>query len=176
MTPEAFFTEVVHPNVIAAMEQPDSRRAAVNAIATLDALAGIIHSAHEDTGSALDKDDGGYKDRLAEVSQSFRIVRDTAYSTKHGRLKHRTWRLVRSPSAFQNASNVCGNIECGTDPVGGEHVRIEIAPGLGSVRASDVIADSFRMLKRIVEGEPARTDENETAFSICHPGQATLAP
>ena len=37
-------------------------------------------------------------------------------------------------------------------------------PAGGYVRASDVIADSFRMLTRIVEGEPARTDENETAF------------
>ncbi len=44
MTPETFLYEVAQPNMAAALTDPDDIRAVVNAVLTLDALAGIIHA------------------------------------------------------------------------------------------------------------------------------------
>ena len=42
MTPENFLAEVAYPNVVAALTGPDDMRAIINAILTIDTLAGIL--------------------------------------------------------------------------------------------------------------------------------------
>jgi hypothetical protein len=167
MTPETFLAEVAQPNTQMALEDPDDLRATVNAILTLDALVGMFHAHGKAAGRpeiVEHASDDGYREALAHVSPSYRVLRDAAASLKHGELTHprrkALARLVRGPEALGSEPNTLGMFECG-DEIGGDVVVIRYDPGPGYVRASNVIADTFRMLKRVVEGEPARTDEHD---------------
>ncbi len=44
MNPRVFLDEVVRPNMADALDAPDSLRAIVNAVLTLDALVGVLHA------------------------------------------------------------------------------------------------------------------------------------
>ena len=44
MTPNEFHDEVAQPNMKHALRNPDDVRALVNAVLTLDALAGLVHA------------------------------------------------------------------------------------------------------------------------------------
>ena len=167
MTPRDFLDEVAHPNMVAAFKEPDDLRAIVNAILSLDALAGALH-AHASINGRTEivtyTSDEDYREALAAVSRSFRVLRDASASLKHGNLghprKHRLARLVRSGTAFRAVPNGLGLYRCG-DPLGSEVIVIEFDPGPGYVRASSIIANSYRMLKRIVDGEAAQIDEHD---------------
>ena len=74
--------------------------------------------------------------------------------------KQATARLVRSGEAVWSVRNQCGLFQCG-DSLGGDVLVVEIDDGPGGVRASTLVADSYRMLKRIVDGEPAQLDEGD---------------
>lgn len=175
MTPAAFLDEVAHPNMVAALTDPDDMRAIVNAILSLDTLAGILHATGAEVGdhrmAGLATDDA-FRDMLAGVSDSYRVLRDAAASLKHGALKHKKARLVRRAAAFQTRLNGFGLMQCG-DRIGMNIVVIELDPGPRFIRASDVVADSFRMLKRIVEGRLAGIDEHDRGtFYLAGPGAA----
>jgi len=89
VNPETFLAEVAQPNMQTALEEPDDLRAIVNAILTLDAFAGIIHSTGVSAGDpamVAHGSDDLYRDTLAGVSRSFRVLRDAAASIKHGAL------------------------------------------------------------------------------------------
>lgn len=164
MNPETFLAEVAQPNMQTALEEPDDLRAIVNAILTLDAFAGIIHStgvSASNPAMVAHGSDDLYRDALAGVSRSFRVLRDAAASIKHGALdpKRKKVRLVRGSKALRAVPNGMGLFQCG-DRLGSDVIVIEFDPGPGYVRASNVIADSYRMLKRIADGETARTDED----------------
>lgn len=164
MTPANFLDEIAQPNMQAALERPDDLRAIVNAILALDALAGILHAAFVKAGiptATPDKDDE-YRDALADLSPSFRVLRDAAACLKHGELsrKRKKRRLVRASQALKAVPNGLGLFQCG-DRIGAEVIVIETDPGPGYIRASDVIADSYRMLSRVVAGGAARTDEHD---------------
>lgn len=167
MTPETFLYEVAQPNMAAALTDPDDIRAVVNAVLTLDALAGIIHAtgvAAGDPAMCSYATDDLYRNALADISRSFQVLRDTAASIKHGALdpKRKKVRLVRRSQALKTVTNGFGLFQFG-DRLGSDVIVIKFDPGPGYVRASDMVADSFRMLKRVVEGEPAQTDENDRA-------------
>ncbi|MCJ2093112.1 hypothetical protein MKK67_11475 [Methylobacterium sp. J-072] len=138
MTPEAFLAEVAHPNMVAALTDPDDMRAIVNAILSLDTLAGILHATGVEAGdhrmSGLATDDT-FRDMLAGVSDSYRVLRDAAASLKHGALKHKKARLVRRAAASQTRRNGFGLMQCG-DRIGMDIVVIELDPGPG-VRAGE---------------------------------------
>ena len=167
MTPETFIAEVAQPNMGAALTDPGDIRAIVNAILALDALAGIIHAHGKAAGRpeiAAHEGDDDYREELSKISLSYRVLRDSAASLKHGELLHRRTkrlpRLLHTPEALAAVPNVIGLLRC-DDPIDGDIVVIECDVAPGYARASDVIADSFRMLDRVVRGEPARTDEHD---------------
>lgn len=177
MTPEEFRDAVARPNMVAALNDPGDVRAIVNAVLSLDALAGIIHAhgkASGTAGIADHKTDDKYRDMLAGISHSYRVLRDAAAALKHGILDQgRKARLLTGPDAVQAVPNVLGLFQLG-DRLGGDVVLIEYQPdpcqadpcqadpcqpGPKYIRASTVVADSFRMLDRIVKGEPPQIDE-----------------
>lgn len=161
MTPAGFFERVVRPNMVEALEQRGDVRAIVNAILTLDALAGVLYE-HGKAEGATYKSDDKYRDALAEVSHSYRVLRDAAAAIKHGGLdRERTKvRLLYGPEALRLVPNGTGIIRIG-DALGSEVVVIEFDPGPGYIRASSAIADSYRMLARIVDGGLPSTDEHD---------------
>ncbi|MDP4026984.1 hypothetical protein Q8W71_30810 [Methylobacterium sp. NEAU 140] len=168
MTPAVFLADVVHPNMVATFDKADDMRAIVNAVLTLDALVGMIHAHARMAGQteiAAFKDDDAYREALAGISPSYRLLRDTAASLKHGELtrsRKGLARLLREPEAIEAEVNQLGFFECG-DEIGGDVILIRYnhngSPGL--VRAGRVVTDTYRMLRRIVDGEAARTDEND---------------
>ncbi len=166
MTPAEFHDEVAQPNMEYALRHPGDVRALVNAVLTLDALAGIIHAHGRGTGVATmakHGTDDRYRDDLAAVSRSYRVLRDLAAALKHGALGgegRSKVRLVRSGGAVRTVPNGCGLFQCG-DSLGSNVLVVELDNGPGYVRASTVVADSYRMLKRIVDGEPAQLDEGD---------------
>jgi hypothetical protein len=165
MAPAEFLAEVAHPNMVEALTAPDDLRAIINAILALDALAGIIYAhglAHGFPDIACYERDDAYREALAGISHSFRVLRDAAASIKHGQLsdprKRGAARLLRSPKALQTKANGLGFFRVG-DEAGGQVVVIEYDPGPGYLRASSAVADTYRMLRRVVERHPAQTDE-----------------
>ena len=168
MTPAEFMAEVAQPNMEVSLKNPDDLRAAVNAVFTLDAVPGHLHAVGVAAGDAAmtkHKTDDKYRDELAGISPAYRVLRDTAAALKHGTLTNAKARLVRNGGAFQSVNNGLGLFQLG-DRFGGSIMIIEFDPGPGYVRASDVIADSYRMLQRIVDGEPARTDDRDRPISL----------
>lgn len=167
MIPEMFLAAVAQPNTAAAIDSPDDMRAVVNAILTLDALVGMIH-AHEDAAGRPDiascKEDDDYREVLAQISPSYCVLRDAAASLKHGELRHprkkRLARLLRRPDALGAVPNTIGLFQC-DDEIDGDVIVIQCDVKPGVVRASNVISDTFRMLRRVVEGEGAHTDEHD---------------
>jgi hypothetical protein len=156
MTPAEFLTEIAHPNMVEALNAPDDLRAIVNAILTLDALAGLIHS-------------HGLANQVPEVARyerddGYRVLRDAAASMKHGRLsdprKRGSARLIRDPASLQAKANGFGLFRAG-DEIGGDVIVIEYDPGPGYLRATSAVADTYRMLRRVVEGHPAQTDQHD---------------
>lgn len=179
MTPADFLATVAQPNMQTALERPNDIRAIVNAVLTLDALPGFIHAAGveaSDPAMMVHKADDDFRVALATISPSYRVLRDMAAALKHGDLdrKRKRPRLVRSGGGARQIENGCGLFQCG-DNVGGSIVVIELDPGPGYVRASSIIADSYRMLSRIVEGEPASTDDGDSGTFAIMGGDAFLA-
>lgn len=155
--------------MVAALDDPDDMQAIVNAILTIDGLAGMLHAHGKAAGTpgiVEHAGDEAYREALAHISRSYRVLRDAAASLKHGELTHprrnALARLLRSPEAFGSKPNTFGTFQFG-DRLGGNIIVIQYDPGPGYVRASDVIADSYRMLRRIVEGHPAETDPDAAA-------------
>src|SRR5262245_45612822 len=64
---------------------------------TLDALFGILHATLYDAHIVSEPDDGQWKEKLAEQSADYRLLRDTAFALKHGKLDGRRPRVVRRP-------------------------------------------------------------------------------
>jgi hypothetical protein len=97
VTPREFFDQVAEPNAGLAIANPGDLRRAINAIVTLDALFGILHAALHDGGIVSEPRDDKFKDELANQCADYRLLRDTAYALKHGKLDGRKQRIVRRP-------------------------------------------------------------------------------
>jgi L-rhamnose isomerase len=146
----AFLDEVLQQNVQMALEEPGDMRCAVNAVLTIDALAGMLYvelKRRNDPVVADFTNDDQYRDLLAEKDNSFRVLRDLAASYKHGELTFPKPRLVKSPKQVNRVVNSVGLFQCG-DRVGSTVLIVILSDGSWK-RASNVIADSFRLLKRL---------------------------
>ena len=155
-----FLEVVVQPNMQLALEEPQDWRHAVNAVLTIDALIGVIFAECQ-ASEALklpEPTDDRYRDRLAQECASYRIVRDLAASIKHGELTRGKARLVKRPSQVMPVTNQVGLFQTG-DRLGGSVLIIALSAG-GARRASNVIAESYRMAKRLVEQLDGATGEN----------------
>jgi hypothetical protein len=93
LTPADLF-DVATQNVNELGNDAGNRRLAVNAILTLDALAGIIHADLHRRGLAS-ADDGAFRDGIAAQHLEYQILRDTAFALKHGELRGKKPRLVQ---------------------------------------------------------------------------------
>jgi hypothetical protein len=156
MTPSEYYEEVVQPNVIDALKEPQSARAASNAILSIDALAGItfwyLHDRGDATAIKHGKDDSPYKAKLAVQSPAFRTLRDAAFSLKHGRLMRGT-RAISDAKQMTWGANVLGFFRVG-DRLGGALFYLELTSG--RVAARDVIADANKFMKPLVLGLDGR--------------------
>ena len=97
MTPSEFFDDVAEKNALSAIDAPGDLRQAINAIMTLDAFFGILHAALYAKGKLNESRDDGWKEKLAQKNDDYRLLRDAAYALKHGELKQPKPRLVRRP-------------------------------------------------------------------------------
>lgn len=95
MTPLDFLDKVVTTNVVELGENRGSLRCAVNAILAIDAFVGILFQSLKSSGRAPCSTDIEFREMLAGESSDFRIVRDAAFSLKHGELVGKVSRLVR---------------------------------------------------------------------------------
>src|SRR3712207_5041989 len=97
MTPRHFFDNIAELNVNEFLPSFWKERAAVNAILTLDAFFGILF-AHlkgiSDPTVSQIPDDRRYRDQIASTSVDYQILRDAAFSIKHGELTGTKARLV----------------------------------------------------------------------------------
>ena len=98
MTPRQFFDEVAEPNAHSAMAARGDLRQAINAAMTLDALFGILHAELHRAGIVTLRRDDDWKEELAGQSSDYRLLRDLAYTLKHGQLNlGNKPRIVRRP-------------------------------------------------------------------------------
>lgn len=82
--PRSFLEAIVRPNLKELQARDNDMRAAVNALLTIDALAGAIFYAARP--SLSDRDDTAYRERLARQAPYFELLRDAAKALKHGEL------------------------------------------------------------------------------------------
>lgn len=156
-----FLDEVVQPNMQAALEEPSHLRLAVNAVLTIDSLAGVIFAAMRETGHdrvAGLKTDDAFRDQLAGECHEFRVLRDLAAAYKHGELtnpKPKQPRLLRDPGDVSEVPNTLGVFQCG-DRLGSSVLIIELDGG-AYLRASNAIARSYRLLLPLVEEVEAQS-------------------
>jgi hypothetical protein len=123
LTSRDFHDQILVANIVAQHEQTHSLRHAVNAIASLDYYVGLWSHDLKATGR-VKLDEEPFRGRLAERSLAYRILRDMAYSLKHGELTGTKPRLVKraeqlevqpgafdknvfSPDAFQTEELIC---------------------------------------------------------------------
>jgi hypothetical protein len=97
VTPREYFDQVAEKNALTAMECPGDVRLAINAIMTLDGFFGMLHAALYQTRTIMERSDDQWKEKLAQQNERYRLLRDSAYTLKHGRLDDRKPRLVRRP-------------------------------------------------------------------------------
>ena len=155
MDPKYFLSEVVTPNVVEAHSEPGDMRRACNAILSLDACAGILFQHLRQTShdvAAAFHDDSSYRDSLADQCVEFRIVRDTAFSLKHGVLTGRKPRIISAASSVAEDANRFGYMRVG-DEIGGSLIYLDLhedAP-VKRVRADDQIIDAKTFLAGIID-------------------------
>lgn len=93
MTPREYLNDVVEPNIAEFQAEFGSKRRAMSAIHSLDALAAYIyHAIGGSQGTGL-QDDSSYRDQLAQLNTDFALIRDVAKAIKHVEL-HRGKPLV----------------------------------------------------------------------------------
>jgi hypothetical protein len=97
VTPREYLDQVAEQNALSAMKCPGDVRLAINAIMTLYGFFGMLHAALHRTGTILERSDDQWKEKLAQQNEHYRLLRDSAYMLKHGRLDDRKPRLVRRP-------------------------------------------------------------------------------
>lgn len=90
-----YFEEVAAENAKMAVERPGDRRLAINAIMTLDGFFGTLHATLLKQGQVSQQNDDEWKEALACMNTSYRLLRDTAFALKHGELTRKAPRLVR---------------------------------------------------------------------------------
>lgn len=123
MDAQQFLNLVVLPNMSDWKAEPSDIRLAHNCIASIDALASHIFwtgfaLSHEVTQSS--KSDTDFRERLAEESSSFRVVRDIAKAQKHVILSRGLDKLtVRAASDIRSAPVPYGAGVCGRGRYGG---------------------------------------------------------
>lgn len=134
---KTFFDTVTRPNVTAFIQNDGDYRLAVNAALCLDSAYGIIfEELREKNHSFLGKlgckqkelKDNHFKDHVAGLCPEFEILRDAAYSLKHGKLSARRARMVYSAQDVSNEALVCGLLSSG-GRLGASPVFISLADG-----------------------------------------------
>ena len=122
MNPREFFESVTRPNLKQAIENDDDYRLAVNAILSVDANYGILFEYLKDIGHSMlgeilnrprELKDNHFKEHIAAQSRDFRIVRDAAFATKHGRLSGPVMRLISSADRVKTNELVSGLLSAG---------------------------------------------------------------
>lgn len=148
MTPRQFFDAVCRPNVSALVEIHDDVRLAVNAILSLDAAVGILYVSLKEAGASVPSKDFVFRNEVATQVRKYDLLRDTAFSLKHGTLDGRAPRLVSRHSQMTQAGVGFGEFTFGRDPFGGTTIFIEKNDGTRE-RASDVTAIVVRELDQL---------------------------
>lgn len=150
MNPRVILSEVIHPNVVDALDAPNSMRATINAVLSLDALVGILHAHMVEIGapgvSAGWDGDAKLRDKLVGKEPAYAVLRDAAFALKHGRLKSEE-RQVRRASDIQD-EDLCLDDFRVDDELGGS----AIASPKGPLR--DAIAATYALLKVEIDRLP----------------------
>ncbi len=137
MNAKTFFDTVARPNISAFIQNDGDYRLAVNAALSLDSAYGIIFEELRENGHQFlgnlgcqhkELKDNHFKDHIASLCPEYEILRDVAYSLKHGRLSGRRARMVYSAQDVSRKALVCGLLSCG-DRLGATSVFISLAGG-----------------------------------------------
>ncbi|MEE7441103.1 hypothetical protein [Methylobacterium oryzae] len=159
MHPRWFYDEVVTPNVYAQDARPDDMRAVVNAVLTLDALVGLLHSYLRllDRPEVTGLSDDDYRERLGQQCPGYAALRDAAATLKHGELTHprkkRPPRLIRTTGSIQSTELVLELLRV-DDEIGGHVAVLCLENGQDAVRVDDAIMATCRMLLPVLNNLP----------------------
>lgn len=150
MTPRDFLDQIVRPNLSDFVADQTDLRRALNALATIDALAAHMFvwlEANAATAVSGTSDDSHYRAQLATRSTDFRLVRDAAKAQKHVRLtKHNP--QVSSASQMKSRAVGYGEGGWGDSPWGGGTVvTIELDDGSLAI-AGPTLARALAFLEK----------------------------
>ena len=104
VTPRSFYDEICLPNAQVLLNAPGDIRLCVNFIMTIDAFFGVLHAHLYEQGLIAIARDDDWKETIAETSDPYRLLRDSAYALKHGRLTGSKARVVRRPNQIEGYS------------------------------------------------------------------------
>jgi hypothetical protein len=148
LTPRVFFESVVKPNADELSKHHNDIRLAINAIVTADALFGILYAelrSKNRSAVANFADDDRYRDDLASRSRDYRILRDVAFSIKHGELRRKKPRLVKNVRQIQTAIAGFGILMCGYDRTGETVLLIHIPSSNSNERPEFIIHQVLKL-------------------------------
>jgi hypothetical protein len=152
VTPRDFLNDIVRPNLEEFQLNNSCLRHAVNAVATVDALAAYIFHGHLEHVFA---DDSAYRDALAKQNESFASLRDIAKAQKHVRLTRGNPRVDSAERVQVRSFGAYGEGGYGMTPYGGtSDIVVDVAPG------------DDRDLREILTGATAFLESEMTRLGI----------
>lgn len=156
MTPKDFLEVMVRPNVADFKARYDDLRLAFNAVAAVDALAAHLfvwcrENAPEEVRGIAVGDDGRFRDRLAERSPEFALLRDIANANKHVHLTRKAPQISGAgqvkPQELRWGVARWGEGRWGSPP------QVAVETNNGEARAVEAIVDRALVF---LEGEMQR--------------------
>jgi hypothetical protein len=150
--PKEFFRVIVDLQEFYANE--GDLRLAVNSLLTIDALVGVLHQEEcrkRGAGTEERGKDERFRDKLADTSEAYRIVRDAAAAVKHGvltrpKLKPRMVLEVRNLTDFNVGA---GTMRVGQDWPGKAVVFVVLQVGR-AINLSETLRSAVRYLSGLL--------------------------
>jgi hypothetical protein len=130
--PKEFFRVIVGPNLHEFYANEGDLRLGVNSILTLDALVGVLHQEicrKNGAGPEEREKDEKFRDKLADKSDTYRIVRDAAAAVKHGILTRPKQRVVLQVRDLADFGVGAGTMRAGEDWPGKPVVYVVLQVG-----------------------------------------------
>jgi hypothetical protein len=143
MEPRDFIEQVVDANLYELRSNPGCMRSAVNAILVVDAAAGIIAYV-ENLGSFSRDQDTKVRNELSSVAPAFQLVRDAAFSLKHGFLSG-SERTVSDIKQLKECESRWSDVAVWSDAAAwaDDLIVLETTPEIGcSIRADVAVSEA----------------------------------
>ncbi|WP_209424706.1 hypothetical protein [Pararhodobacter sp. SW119] len=173
MDPWTFRRQVVTPNFEEMIADFGDVRRATNCILSIDALAAHIfyHGRANFPDRFQDRDDTGYRERLAKKNNDFRILRDVAKGIKHCKLERGQPLITGSASMDSRGIGLVGSGYWDDEAVWNDEARWNDGPEELSQVVVELSDGNVRTLEAVAISAVELLDQELADFSATSEGR-----